>query len=64
MNPVALDRIAWRYYLIYVGVLVAVVNFMFFCVPETKGLSLEQVGDKFDGGRRGSVELEDVRVES
>lgn len=64
VNPVALDRIAWRYYLIYVGVLVAVVNFMFFCVPETKGLSLKQVGDIFDGGRRGSVELEDVRVES
>ncbi|RAR01405.1 general substrate transporter [Stemphylium lycopersici] len=63
VNPVALDRIAWRYHLVYVGVLVAVINFMFFCVPETKGLSLEQVGDIFDGGRRRSVELEDLRLE-
>jgi sugar porter (SP) family MFS transporter len=49
VNPIALERIMWRYYLAYVGVLVLVVVFMFFYVPETKGLSLEEVRIIFDG---------------
>jgi hypothetical protein len=57
VNPVALGRIAWKYYLIYVGVLVAVINFIFFYVPETKGLSLEEVSSIFDRGENESVEL-------
>jgi sugar porter (SP) family MFS transporter len=57
VNPVALDRIAWKYYLIYVGVLVAVINFMFFYVPETKGLSLEEIGSIFDREESESIEL-------
>ncbi|KAF2831159.1 general substrate transporter, partial [Ophiobolus disseminans] len=48
VNPVALERIAWRYYLVYVAVLIFVIGFMFFYVPETKGLSLEEVGSIFD----------------
>ncbi|KAF2868632.1 general substrate transporter [Massariosphaeria phaeospora] len=48
VNPIALQRMVWRYYLVYVGVLVAVGVFMFFCVPETKGLSLEEVSGIFD----------------
>jgi sugar porter (SP) family MFS transporter len=73
MNPVALDRIAWRYYLVYVGVLVAVIAFFFFYVPETKGLSLEDIASIFDreqeniielsvSGSREDRELEEVRV--
>jgi sugar porter (SP) family MFS transporter len=60
VNPIALERIMWRYYLVYVGVLVAVVNFMFFCVPETKGLSLEEVHTLFDGERVDATELQVV----
>lgn len=63
VNPLALDRIAWKYYLVYVGVLVVVVMFMFFYVPETKGLSLEEIGRMFDrrsDGDDGDVELTDV----
>jgi MFS family permease len=57
VNPVALDGIAWRYYLIYVGVLVAVINFMFFYVPETKGLSLEEIVSIFDREEHEPIEL-------
>jgi MFS family permease len=60
VNPVALDRIAWRYYLVYVGVLVAVINFMFFYVPETKGLSLEQINGIFDPRLDVNVEIEEI----
>ncbi|KAJ4374949.1 hypothetical protein N0V83_002028 [Neocucurbitaria cava] len=48
VNPIALQRIMWKYYLVYVGVLVAVIVFMFFQVPETKGLSLEEISGIFD----------------
>ncbi|KAH7130695.1 general substrate transporter [Dendryphion nanum] len=57
VNPVALERIAWMYYLVYVAVLVFVIIFMFLYVPETKGLSLEEVSNIFDRERRNSIEL-------
>ena len=60
VNPVALERIAWKYYLVYVAVLVFVIVFMFFYVPETKGLSLEEIGRIFDRRRDEPVELTHV----
>ena len=48
VNPIALQRIVWKYYLVYVGVLVAVTVFVFCYVPETKGMSLEEVNRIFD----------------
>lgn len=57
VNPVALGRIAWKYYLVYVAVLVVVIIFIFFYVPETKGLSLEEVGNVFERGEHDSVAL-------
>ncbi len=48
VNPIALREIQWKYYFVYVGILVAVIVFIFFYVPETKGLSLEEVGGIFD----------------
>ncbi|KAH7394034.1 general substrate transporter [Phaeosphaeria sp. MPI-PUGE-AT-0046c] len=65
VNPVALGRIAWRYYLVYVGVLVGLGLFVWFCVPETKGLTLDGIRAVFDGERDGNVELvsQEVRRE-
>lgn len=60
VNPIALDRIQWRYYLVYVGVLVCVVAFMFFYVPETKGLSLQDIGRIFDARGSDDVALAEV----
>ncbi|KAF2849747.1 general substrate transporter [Plenodomus tracheiphilus IPT5] len=57
VNPMALNSIAWRYYLFYVAVLVFVIGFMFFYVPETKGLSLEEVSSIFDGDDHDVIEL-------
>ena len=49
VNPIALKNIQWKYYFVYVGVLVAVIAFIYFYVPETKGKTLEEVGGIFDG---------------
>jgi sugar porter (SP) family MFS transporter len=64
VNPLALDRIAWRYYLVYVGVLVGVLVFMWFGVPETKGLTLEEIKCLFDrrADDEGDVALTGVAV--
>ncbi|CAO2653948.1 Nn.00g106810.m01.CDS01 [Neocucurbitaria sp. VM-36] len=57
VNPIALQRIMWKYYLVYVGVLVAVVIFMVLYVPETKGLSLEEISRIFDREHTDAVVL-------
>ncbi|KAH7071909.1 general substrate transporter [Paraphoma chrysanthemicola] len=61
VNPIALRSIMWRYYLVYVGVLVGVTVFVFYYVPETKGLSLEEVSRIFDRDGEDDVELREFR---
>ncbi|EXJ72620.1 uncharacterized protein A1O5_03766 [Cladophialophora psammophila CBS 110553] len=48
-NSIALDAIGWKYYLVFVSILVVgnVVSWLFF--PETKGFTLEEVAEIFDG---------------
>lgn len=48
VNPVALGKIGWKYYLVYVGVLVFFITFVFLFVPETKRLSLQEIEILFD----------------
>ncbi|OBT61843.1 hypothetical protein VE03_08804 [Pseudogymnoascus sp. 23342-1-I1] len=51
INPVAMNAIGWHYYIVFcclLGILFAIVWFMF---PETKGHSLEEIAQIFDGKR-------------
>jgi MFS family permease len=43
INPIALDAIAWKYYLVFVAIIIAALVTVYFCYPETAGLSLEQI---------------------
>lgn len=43
INPIALDAIAWKYYFVFLAVLVAYGITEYFLYPETKGRSLEQI---------------------
>jgi len=62
VNPIALGAIAWRYYIVWCCVLVSNFVITFFFFPETKSLSLEEVGQLFDGewaeGKGGGVDEE------
>ncbi|KAI9162771.1 Lactose permease [Paramyrothecium foliicola] len=49
VNPVALDAIGWRYYIVFICVLSTWFFVVWFLFPETKGLSLEEVSIIFDG---------------
>ncbi|KAK9311384.1 general substrate transporter, partial [Lipomyces starkeyi] len=49
VNPIALESIAWKYYLVYVGVLVVLTLTCYFFYPETRGHTLEEMAKVFDG---------------
>ena len=49
VNPIALAAIAWRYYIVFIVVLVVFGVTAYFFYPETKGYSLEQIAVIFDG---------------
>lgn len=49
VNPIALAAIAWKYYFVFVVVLIIYGLTAFFFYPETRGYSLEQIAVIFDG---------------
>ncbi|KAJ5297030.1 uncharacterized protein N7443_007923 [Penicillium atrosanguineum] len=48
-NPVGLGAIGWKYYIVWCCVLVSNFTIVYFFYPETKNLTLEEVGQLFDG---------------
>lgn len=48
-NPVAMDAISWRYYIIWCIVIGINLTLIFFFFPETKNRGLEEVAEIFDG---------------
>ena len=48
-NPVAMDAISWRYYIVWCCVIGVNFTLIFFFFPETKGKGLEEVAEIFDG---------------
>lgn len=50
VNPVALDSIAWRYYIVYIALLTWFLVVVWFTFPETKARNLEQIEVIFEQG--------------
>ncbi|KIL61081.1 hypothetical protein M378DRAFT_872211 [Amanita muscaria Koide BX008] len=48
-NPVALQNIGWKYYIVYVCFTAFEFAFLYFYIVETKGLTLEETAALFDG---------------
>jgi hypothetical protein len=49
VNPVGLENIGWRYYIVYVAVLVVESFIAYGWFLETKGKALEEIAVIFDG---------------
>jgi len=48
-NPIALDALAWKYYIVYCVFLLFELVFIYFFIIETKDLTLEETAALFDG---------------
>ncbi|KAH7155914.1 sugar transporter [Dactylonectria macrodidyma] len=48
VNPIALEAIGWKYYVIFVAILVGITITVYFFYPETRGHSLEEMAIVFD----------------
>ncbi|KAJ6028316.1 hypothetical protein N7540_003892 [Penicillium herquei] len=51
VNPIILDAIHWKYYGVYIAILVAYIITIWFAFPETKGLTIEEIAVVFDGDK-------------
>lgn len=49
VNPIALEAIGWKYYIVFAVILVVITITVYFFYPETKGHSLEEMAVIFDG---------------
>ncbi|KAF7554990.1 hypothetical protein G7Z17_g2529 [Cylindrodendrum hubeiense] len=47
VNPIGMDNLGWKYYLVYVGWLVVEIFVFYFLYPETKGYTLENSQEAF-----------------
>ena len=50
VNPIALERIGYYYFIFYLGMLILGTALIYFTFPETKGYTLEELGMLFDEG--------------
>jgi hypothetical protein len=49
INPIALEKLAWRFYFVYIGCLLVFIVLIWFLFPETAGRTLEEIAEVFDG---------------
>lgn len=55
VNPIALEGIQWKYYIVYCCILVGGAAVIYFTFPETRGHTLEEMADVFDGPAANAV---------
>ncbi len=49
MNPIGLLHLSWRYYFVYIAILILECLAVWFLFVETKGPTLEEIARLFDG---------------
>jgi H+/Cl- antiporter ClcA len=49
VNPIALEAIHWKYYIVFIIILALLFITVYFFYPETRGHTLEQMAVIFDG---------------
>lgn len=52
VNPIALADIGWKYYIVYCVLLVVITTVVYLFFPETRGHSLEEIAEVFEGNKR------------
>ncbi|KAJ3528488.1 hypothetical protein NM208_g10175 [Fusarium decemcellulare] len=62
VNPIAMKAIAWKYYIVFCCILAVLWVIIWFLFPETKGHTLEEIREVFEGKPNSDDKL--VKVES
>ncbi|WVQ79357.1 hypothetical protein IAT38_001454 [Cryptococcus sp. DSM 104549] len=61
VNPIGLANLGWKYYIVFLVLYVFETAFVYFYFPETKGRTLEEIAEIFDGSTLSTQAL--ARVE-
>lgn len=56
-NSIALDQIGWKYYIVFCVLLALICLNTYFFFPETKGHSLEEIAEIFDGDNAAQLSI-------
>ncbi len=60
VNPIGLEKAEWKFYFLYIGILVFEVAIMYFYYVETMGPTLEEIAILFDGDDAGVPDQERI----
>ena len=60
VNPIGPDHLAWKYYFVYIAILVLECLAIWFLFVDTKGPTLEEIAELFDGDTAHVVEQDIV----
>lgn len=55
-NPIGIENLSWKYYIVFCCLLVGITATVYFYFPETKGYSLEEIAVIFDGDAAETIE--------
>lgn len=53
VNPIAMQSIGWKYYIVFCCILAVLIVIIYFLFPETKGHTLEEIREIFEGPSEG-----------
>ena len=59
VNPIGLKNLGWKFYFVYIGVLVVECLMIYFYFVETRGLPLEEIARVFDGDEAAAAVVAD-----
>jgi MFS family permease len=57
VNPIGIKSLGWKFYIVYIVVLVLEVGIIYFFFIETKGPSLEEIAELFDGANDSRITI-------
>jgi MFS family permease len=63
VNPIGLERLQWRFYFVYIAILVIECLSIWFLFVETKGPTLEEIAALFDGKDANVARSEDEELQ-
>lgn len=56
VNPIAMEKITWKYYIVWCCWLPCLIAIVYFFFPETGGKGLEEIDSVFGGGLHGGID--------